>query len=53
MRKQVELLEHHSDFRPNRANVLGFVRQLDAINNDFARGMFFEPVDASDKCGLA
>ncbi len=48
MRKQVEVLEHHSHFAPHLIDLLEVVGELDAVNDDPSLLVFFQPVDAAD-----
>jgi hypothetical protein len=53
MRKQVEVLEHHADLAANLVDLLQIVGQLDAVDDDLALLVFFQPVDAADHGRLA
>ena len=48
MREQVEVLEHHADFAPHLVDLLQVVGQFDAVDDDLAALMLFQPVDAAD-----
>ncbi len=49
MRKQVELLEHHTDILAHLVDCLDIIGQLGAIDDQMAILVFFEPVDATDQ----
>ena len=53
VREQVEVLEHHPDFAPNRLDLLEVVGQLNPIHNDLAALVLLKPVDAPDQRRLA
>ena len=53
MREQVEMLEHHADFAPDFVDLLEIVGKLDPIDDDPARLMLLETVDAADERRLA
>ena len=53
VREQVELLEHHADVAAHRVDRLHVVGELDAVDDEVARLMLLEPVDAADQRGLA
>jgi hypothetical protein len=53
MRKQVEVLEHHADFAANLVDLLQIVGQFDAVDDDLALLVLFQPVDAADHRRLA
>jgi hypothetical protein len=53
VREQVEVLEHHADFRADLVDVLQVAGQFGAVNNDLALLMLFQPVDAADQGGFA
>ena len=48
MRKQVEVLEHHSDFLAHFVDLLEIVGELDAIDDDLALLVLLERIDAAD-----
>ena len=49
MREQVEVLEHHADFAAHFVDALEVGGQLDAVDDDLALLVLFEPVDAADQ----
>jgi hypothetical protein len=49
MRKQIEVLEHHSDFPSHFIDPFDVVGQLDSIDHDRSTLMFLEPIDAPDQ----
>jgi hypothetical protein len=53
MRKQVEVLEHHADFAADLVDLLQIVGQFDAVDDDLALLVLFQPVDAADHRRLA
>jgi len=53
VRKQVELLKHHSDLGTNLLNILEVVRQLDAVDDNRPLLMHLEPIERADEGGLA
>src|SRR5437763_15352347 len=50
---QVELLKHHADFPADELNILRVRRHLDAFDQDLARLMLFQPVDAANYGGFS
>src|SRR3546814_19741746 len=52
VRKQIELLEHHAHFLAHGVDVAGLGGQVDAVNHDAALLHFFQPVNATNKCGF-
>ena len=48
MREQVEVLEHHADLAADFVDFLQVVGQFDAVDDDLALLVLFEPVDAAD-----
>jgi hypothetical protein len=53
VRKQVEMLEDHSDFAANFVNLFQVRGQFHAIDNDASDLMLFQAVDAPDHRRLA
>ena len=53
MRKEIELLKDHADVAPHVVDLSEVARQLDAVDDDPAALMGFEPVEAADERGLA
>jgi hypothetical protein len=53
VRKQVEVLEHHADFAADLVDLLQVVGQFDAVDDDLALLVLFQPVDAADQRRLA
>jgi hypothetical protein len=53
VREQVELLEHHADFLADLVDGLHVVGQFDAVDDQTALLVLFQPVDAADQRGLA
>ena len=53
MREQVERLEHHADFAPDRVERVQIVGQFGAVHHDAAFLVALQPVDAADHGGLA
>src|SRR5947207_4562641 len=53
MRKQVEMLKHHADLAADVVDLLEIGGKLDAVDDDPARLMLLEPVDAADQRRLA
>ncbi|SIK51626.1 Uncharacterised protein [Mycobacteroides abscessus subsp. abscessus] len=53
MGEKIEVLEHHADVAAHGVDVFEVVGEFDAIDNDLALLMLFEPVDAADQGGLA
>ena len=51
--KQVELLEHHADFRADGRDVAHIIGQFDPVDHDIAAFMDFETVDTADHGRLA
>ncbi|CDX20985.1 6-pyruvoyl-tetrahydropterin synthase [Mesorhizobium plurifarium] len=46
--KEIEVLEHHPDFATDFLDLFEVVGQLNAVDDDLARLMVLEPVDAAD-----
>ncbi|QTK78568.1 6-Pyruvoyl-Tetrahydropterin Synthase [Agrobacterium tumefaciens] len=53
MREEVEVLEHHADFATDFVDLLEVVGEFDAVNDDAARLVLFQTVDAADHGRLA
>ena len=53
VREQIELLEHHAHLLADRVNRFDVVGQLNAVNDQPALLVLFQPVDAADQRGLA
>ncbi|MNI07934.1 hypothetical protein D3C73_609540 [compost metagenome] len=53
VREEVEVLEHHADLAAHLVDLLQIVGKLDIVDEDIARLMFFQPVDATDHRRLA
>src|ERR1700730_17402789 len=53
MRKQVEMLEHHADLAADLVDLLEVRGEFDAVDDDLARLMLLESVDAADHRRLA
>ncbi len=53
MREEIELLEDHTGFHANQLDVVGIIVEFDAIHNDGAALVFFEPVDGANEGGFA
>ncbi len=53
MREEVEVLEHHADFAAHFIDLLQVVGELDAVDDDLALLVLFEPIDAADHRRLA
>ena len=49
MRKEIELLKDHADVAPHLVDLSDVAGQLDAVDDDPAALMGFEPVDAADQ----
>ena len=47
------MLEHHADLAADLVDALEIVGELDAVDDDLARLMLLEPVDAADERRLA
>lgn len=52
-REQVEALEDHADLTAHGAEIFQIIAQFDAVDDDPALVMLFQPVDAADHRGLA
>jgi hypothetical protein len=50
--EEVEMLEHHADFRPDFLDILDIVGQFDAVDDDPSALVFLQPVDAADQGGF-
>jgi hypothetical protein len=48
MRKEIEALEYHADFAPDRFHFLLVVGQFEPIHRDAAAVVLLQPVDAAD-----
>jgi hypothetical protein len=53
MREQVEVLEHHADLAADLVDALQVIGEFDAVDDDMARLVLLEPVDAADERRLA
>ena len=51
--KEVEVLEDHADFGTDLLDVFHVVGQFDAVDDDLAALVLFQPVDAADQGRLA
>ena len=49
MRKQIEILEHHSDFAPHFVDPSDIIVQLDSINDNRPPLMFLQPINAPNQ----
>jgi hypothetical protein len=49
VREEVERLEHHADLAADRLDVLDVVGEGDAIDDDVARLVLFQAIDAADQ----
>ena len=49
MGKEIELLEHHADFRPDGIEAFTAIAQGDLIHDDGALFVFLQSVDAPDE----
>ena len=50
MRKQIELLEHHTDFLTDKIDIAEIITQLNTINDNCAALMLLQTIQGSDKC---
>lgn len=49
MRKEIEVLEDHTDFGAHALNVTNVIIKMDTVNNNAALLMLFQMVDTADR----